>query len=419
MKKIITVALAIILAFQVNGQERRAEIYANIEKSAGLLYPYPGPQSIQTPAPKGYKPFYISHFGRHGSRWHTQSGTYTRPVKALSQADSAGVLTPLGKDVLARMTVLAENAAKRQGELTPLGFRQHREIATRMFRSFPEVFKNGRSITATSTSSPRVELSMFSFCSTLQGLNPRLEISMDAGGRHNRYLKGSSAEAEAFKKSGSWNKVKHEAEERWTNPERLISTLFADDAYVKENVNSTQLYEDLFNSASIALDMETDVRLHDIFTKEELYDMWQKNSLNYYLIKGPNPAAGDSILSSSAAEIAHIITCADEALKDGNIAATLRFSHDSYLAPLTTCLRLDGCRTGEADPAKVADVWANYKVSPMAGNLQFIFFRNRKDDVIVKIMLNENEVGIPVGTDIYPFYHWNDVRKFYTDLYGL
>ena len=38
------------------------------------------------------------------------------------------------------------------------------------------------------------------------------------------------------------------------------------------------------------------------------------------------------------------------------------------------------------------------------------------DDIIVKFMLNEKEVSIPVKTDIAPFYHWKDVRAFYKDL---
>lgn len=37
-------------------------------------------------------------------------------------------------------------------------------------------------------------------------------------------------------------------------------------------------------------------------------------------------------------------------------------------------------------------------------------------DIIVKFMLNEKEVSIPVKTDIAPFYHWKDVRAFYKDL---
>ena len=62
--------------------------------------------------------------------------------------------------------------------------------------------------------------------------------------------------------------------------------------------------------------------------------------------------------------------------------------------------------------------FTDFKIAPMAGNVQIVFFRNKKnaDDVIVKFMLNERETSIPVATDIAPFYHWNDVKAFYLDV---
>ena len=51
----------------------------------------------------------------------------------------------------------------------------------------------------------------------------------------------------------------------------------------------------------------------------------------------------------------------------------------------------------------------------MAGNIQLVFFRKKgsPEDVIVKLLLHEHEVSIPVKTDMAPFYHWQDVRAFY------
>ena len=51
----------------------------------------------------------------------------------------------------------------------------------------------------------------------------------------------------------------------------------------------------------------------------------------------------------------------------------------------------------------------------MAGNVQLVFFKNpmKPGDVLVKFLLNEVETAIPVKTDLYPFYHWKDVRDFY------
>ena len=40
---------------------------------SGEYYHYVYKPLAETAAPKGYKPFYISHYGRHGSRYHSGS----------------------------------------------------------------------------------------------------------------------------------------------------------------------------------------------------------------------------------------------------------------------------------------------------------------------------------------------------------
>ena len=49
---------------------------AQYEKYGGVYYAYQAPKVKYTPVPKGYKPFYISHYGRHGSRWMPKDSRY-------------------------------------------------------------------------------------------------------------------------------------------------------------------------------------------------------------------------------------------------------------------------------------------------------------------------------------------------------
>ena len=54
----------------------------------------------------------------------------------------------------------------------------------------------------------------------------------------------------------------------------------------------------------------------------------------------------------------------------------------------------------------------------MASNIQIIFYRPKKGetgDILVKAMLNEREVSLPIQTDQYPYYKWADLRKYYMD----
>lgn len=68
------------------------------------------------------------------------------------------------------------------------------------------------------------------------------------------------------------------------------------------------------------------------------------------------------------------------------------------------------CYSNEEVPAELYKSYSNFKISPMASNLQIVFFKNKKRDVLVKFMLNEREMSIPLSTDIFPFYHWTDVK---------
>ncbi len=35
------------------------------------------------------------------------------------------------------------------------------------------------------------------------------------------------------------------------------------------------------------------------------------------------------------------------------------------------------------------------------------------DDILVKFLLNENETSIPVKTVVAPYYHWQDVKRYW------
>ena len=37
------------------------------------------------------------------------------------------------------------------------------------------------------------------------------------------------------------------------------------------------------------------------------------------------------------------------------------------------------------------------------------------DDILVKALLNEREAYLPIDTDNWPYYKWQDLRKYYLD----
>ena len=93
--------------------------------------------------------------------------------------------------------------------------------------------------------------------------------------------------------------------------------------------------------------------------------------------------------------------------------ATFYFGHDMNLMRLVSLLGIDGYCGSVSEPADFYKVFSDFKIAPMAGNIQLTFYRHgSSDDILVKFMLNEKECNIPIDSNIRPYYHWTDVKSY-------
>lgn len=406
---LFSIAIASILA--APAQTDRAEIAATPEKAGGVYLAYPVTESRNTPAPKGYKPFYVSHFARHGSRYLISDNDYRNVMDVFDRADRAGALTPLGRDVKARLDSIWLEAEGRGGELTPLGRRQHHDIARRMYAAYPEVFTDDAKITAASTVVMRCAHSMFAFIEGLKEQNPRLQIPRESGQRNMHYLNYHSKESGKYTDDrADWYLDYQKFKDEKTRPERLISSLFSDSTFVRRHVDPQALMTGLYWVAVDMQNMETPVSFFDIFTTNELFDLWEVYNFNFYATNSSYPLADGQHVDNAKNLLRNIVETADDYIANGNHGATLRFAHDGNIIPLTALMQFPGCAAYETNPYALSKVYSNFRISPMASNVQLIFFKNKSGDVLVKFMLNEREVSIPTQTDMFPFYRWADAR---------
>jgi hypothetical protein len=404
-----------LLPIVAGGQTTKEEFSNNIKNAGGIYKVYTFEKSPVTPVPAGYKPFYISHYGRHGSRWLLNEKDYSNPFNTLDAALKDGKLTPLGKALYEKLAIIKEDARGRYGDLSPLGVKEHRQIAERMFNSFPEVFStaNGRKcfIYSRSTTVPRCIISMAANNERLKELNPAIEIKRDAAARFT-YLNNVYGNT----KKDTVAQISNGFVRDHFDFGRFLGTIFNDNKYIKENLpNPTGFVRELYLIATDLPDMEhLNLSIYDIFTKEDIFILWQATNLTMYNNCGPSPINGKVATDSSKQLLKDILDCADNAVKNGNISADLRFGHDSYIIPLLALMDIQGMNVSETDATKVFRTWCDFKASPMGANLQIIFYRNgQKGDVIVKFLHNEKEVSIPVKSDIAPYYHWKDVERYY------
>ncbi|MEY8719620.1 histidine-type phosphatase [Bacteroides stercorirosoris] len=392
------------------GLSARSQSAPTPEQAGSIYYAYPTPPEVSTPAPAGYEPFYISHYGRHGSRWMTADERYTEVVSVFDSLYRCSGLTPLGIDVRGRLHKVWEDARGCSGSITPLGERQHREIAGRMFRNFPQVFRADARIDARSSTSVRCVLSMSYFTERLKELNPALRVDRRAYHRYMDYIAYTSPEGEKFaSEKAPWRSDFREFEKKNVRPERLMASLFTNPSAIAD---PDAMMRSLYWIAADMQNVELDLSFYDIFEYEELIGVWKTVNARMYVCNAAAPLNGGLMPRQAVPLLRNILESADAAIRKGTPAADLRFGHDTHLIRLLALMQIEGCSNRETDMEKFHLAWQDYRVSPMGANLQLVFYRNKKNDVLVKFLLNENEVTLPIKSGKAPYYSWEEVKTF-------
>lgn len=401
-------------------QTTKQEMFDTLEKTAGVYYAYPAKDIVPyTPPPKNYEAFYISHFGRHGSRYLINDSDYKDILDLFKDANKNGALSFLGKDVLNRLEQVWIEVEFRGGDLSPLGEREQRAIAERMYNRYPNVFTKVAQVDAFATTVVRVVLSMDTFSERLKELNPSLQISRNSGMKWQQYLNHHTPEAIAFRSAkDTWREEYNKFEAKHINPDRLINSLFSDNNYILKKVNPESVMRNLFGIAGGMQNIETKISLYDLFEKQELFDLWQCDNYRQYVNDANSALNGGIMFENQKTTLKNILESANKIISNKGKGATLRFAHDGNITPLAMLLHLEGCYNSESDPNKFYEAWSNFKIAPMAGNIQIVFFRKEKsNDVLVKFLLHEKEILVPtIKTDIAPYYNWKDVETYYRSL---
>lgn len=416
MKKLFFIIPALMLALTATAQQARKDFKRDITLSASNYVAYPGPQKALTPAPKGYTPYYISHYGRHGSRYLIGTNDYERPYDMLLKAQKLGLLTAKGEETLAKIKTIKDEAWKRDGELTLRGAEQHRGIAKRMYERFPEVFKGDVRVDAKSTIVIRCILSMENALQQLKAMNPKLDIRHDAS-EHDMWYMNFDDKKLFSKRMPKEAKEAYDAfSKKHENYEKTMRKIFNNETYWRDSIDASWLGDRLFKLASNiqSTELRHTISLYDLFDEDQIYDFWLRNNAWWYINYGPSPLNGGTQPYSQRNLLKMIIHEADSCLKLKAPGATLRYGHDTMVMPLTCLLNINGTGKQIADLEQIDDEgWNNYRIFPMACNLQFVFYRKAgSEDIIFKILDNEDEATLPIKTDIAPYYHWNDFKDY-------
>ncbi len=420
MKRItfmITVALVGWLSLTAGVRE---DFKANPKLSANNYQAYPDKALPAIPAaPAGYEPFFINHYGRHGSRWLINEKKYTYPLQMLEIGERNGQLTPRGQQVLDILRQVHEASRGRLGELSDIGHEQHQGIARRMFQNFPQVFKDGAPVNARSTVVIRCILSMQNEVDVLASLNPRLNITTDASEATMYYMNYNDTVIKPLR--AKMAPLREQYMNKWLNPKHMLKKLFKDQKFARDSV--TDARKMMLYLMEVTGNMQShhqfeNVDLYDLFSADDIYSVWRYNNLYWYTASGETPLTQNRVDYMEANLLRNFIEDADRATTTDSSTpgASLRFGHESVVLPLCCLMGLNGADYRTTDVETLDQHWQTYKIFPMAANIQFIYFRKAgSDDVLMLPLLNENVATLPVQTDVAPFYHWTDVRDYFID----
>ncbi len=392
--------------------DTRAKVLSDIELAGGVHYLYPMNQPAPQPAPKGYKPFYLSHVGRHGSRFALGNTVYEELLSIWENGRQKGLLTPEGEEFCKAYTQLYPDLARREGQLTGKGQEQHRYIAASIYRNYPEIFKGKTHASAVSTVSHRVIVSMFSFMSELNNLDGDFSFDADYGHPYQAYLlpdvidSGAERHGEAEAK---FNRFRDEVLDldgivgRWfTQPDSVVT-------------NKYKFVFDLHTMVSTLdnLDVPVPDKLYSLFTPEERYGLWRVNNYRDYQLVGHSPDTENLRMKAMKDLLNDFVVKADEDMASGRVQLRLRFAHDSTIMPLLSLMDINGMGISLANPYEVENFWQNFNV-PMACNLQLVFFKSKKDpEILVQVLLNGFQARLPFAEAAPGFYKWSDFKAFY------
>ena len=471
------------LSLYAQGGSAYEDFTSNPRNFGGICRVYEAPTEALTPIPKGFKPFYISMYSRHGSRYLHREDYYSDPFNALNRAAKDGKLTPLGESVLERVRWMWDEARGRYGDYSPVATEEHRGIVERMWRHYPAIFKGKKvNVFARATGVPRVILSMAAGTERLKELNPKIHVLREASNAHRELMN-------EFPVLGR-EKIYPQCEEmiaRKLDWDGIKERLFTDKTYADAIPGLDYAIWRLYMMDTNTLNLGYDFDFGDLFTTEDRYVLWEATN---YLMYASGSASQYNLYTSVPSAwmlVDDIRRCAERAVGAGEpvrtkvediapqghnpsikplggyisstksqghnpstkspdgyildrpggnqpVAADLRYGHDMYLIALVTLLGIYA--PYETDPDAVAEQWRDWRIAPMAGNIQLVFFREKKrlfrkagKEVLVKFLLNEREVTLgrcpkevkdgeisyytaPPEPKNGPYYRWSEVRDW-------
>ena len=378
-------------------------------------------------APKGYKPFYFTMTSRHGSRYELQDTTYINLTAVYNRAAEQGILTPLGEEIRQILNRASNEQKGKEGELTSLGQKQLRGIGRRAYLNFKSVFDSG-TIEGKSSTKMRCVFSMVAFIDGLKEKNSTLPVEIEARESHLGLLRPMANHPDTPKEViAMWGGYGRAPQKTWANKfvaqvdkskfATMLSKVVTRPELLVEKCGAPNLFQFFCNTHHLLLFSQNlevcdDAILKRTFTLDEHYLCYLYQTTRWLHWSGGWGNPYIECYSSYLRPLVEDILCkAQEAIEGKNPhIANIRFTHDTYVAPLLTVLGYNNCALQYSEDWEKGCCSIPFStLMPMGANLQMVLYRNKEGKVLVRSLLNEQDAFLPIECDTAPFYPWDEL----------
>ena len=404
----------------VFGQAQRFvdALKGNPARAASNYQSYEFVDTELTKAPKGFKPFYISHYSRHGSRYHTGESYFRLCMPEMAICDSLGILSEEGEAWYNEAKAVYGEHKGMFGMLTTLGSQEQDGIGNRIHERFPEVFsgKNGRTeVRNRCTRVQRSIISMTSFNTAIAKKSPALNFSYAAGDKFRAYL---NADPQNYPLLDKFDDQVEDSLKHLIDTDRVFKVLFkATETAAKIIDNPYSFVRGVFLVSAISPNTDIHPDMLKYFHQDDILGHWVIRNNIFYAGWANSSEMATEVATIARPLIKDIVEKAEEALSENStLAADFRFGHDTGLLPLVATLGIDGMheKWSAFDAHKH---WSSSEFIPMASSLQIVFYKNKKGEILVKLLYNEKETSIPALKPVSgPYYSWSSLKEYLISL---
>lgn len=387
---------------------------AGIQQYAGTAMPYPVVKDSSVISQDGMVPFYMNHLGRHGARFPTSGKALSKVKGILIAAQQENRLTTAGVSLLSTFQHLSEAFEGKWGNLSVVGELEQQGIAGRMIEHYPQLFSDSAEIEAIATYVPRCIHSMDAFLACMTQYNSSLRIQRSEGRQYNdilRFFDLNKSYVE-YKEKGDWLPIYENFVRKKIAPAPIMKNFFLESGQETDQ-EAEEFVMALFSIAAILPDTGDLTNLDGLFTINEWADYWQTQNLRQYMSKSSAPVGKMLPVAIAWPLLAEFIHSTNEVI-DGksDIRANFRFAHAETVIPFVALMGIEKTDVQVSIADSVFRYWKDYEISPMAANVQWVFYHDKDREIWVKILLNEREATLPISTSRFPYYQWKTVCTY-------